>query len=127
MKSTSNYTFDLDDSKDQAVVQAHHNLQNEYVTLKDNLAILFNVGVNSFCSVDDIYGGELKGDKIKKARLKVNERDYQSAEIFDDDSKMKYLILPMATLGQQYGGVYEKTYSDVRYLTSDYFADNYPV
>ncbi len=127
LSSKEKYTFDITNpNKGKPTVMAFKDVSEEYIALKDFVSIFFGEGYDSFSEVLRLSAEENSGRRYKKVPLNVNEREYSSEDIFDNDYRYKYLILPMNTLGNRYLGTYSKRISDVRYLTSTYFLDRFP-
>ena len=63
----------------------------------------------------------------KKAYLDVKDESYTSSDLFHNDVRVKYAHLTFSTQGDQYKFQAKKRYRDVKYFSSVYFTDEYPI
>ncbi len=127
LSSYEKYSFDISyaDKSDPKII-AYKEVTEEYIALKDNVQISFGDGYDSFSEIKRLAAQQNLGKRYKPIPLQVNDREYSSDDLFDSDSRDKYLIFPMNTLGIRMQGSYIKNYTDVRYLTTSYFVDKMP-
>jgi Transglutaminase-like enzymes, putative cysteine proteases len=70
---------------------------------------------------------EVFNKKKKKVTIYVKDDYYQSDEFFYTDARVKYFNLNFSEAGFQYQVNADKRYKDIKYFTSAYFSDAYPV
>ena len=63
----------------------------------------------------------------KNAYLDVKDESYTSSDLFHNDVRVKYANLTFSTQGYQYKFHAKKRYRDVKYFSSIYFTDEYPI
>ena len=70
---------------------------------------------------------EVFNKKKKKVTIYVKDDYYQSDDFFYTDARVKYFNLNFSEAGFQYQVNADKLYKDIKYFTSAYFSDAYPV
>ena len=70
---------------------------------------------------------EVANKKKKKVSIYVKDDYYQSDDFFYTDARVKYFGLNFSEMGAQYQINAEKRFKDIKYFTSAYFNDAYPV
>ena len=94
------------------------------------------VPVKDFLKYEDglFYNDELSLDNIKvlnpdKKEVTIQKLcgDYSSENIFHNDTKLCILKFPLAEKGKPFNYTFNENYHDVKYLTSFYFLQRYPV
>lgn len=70
---------------------------------------------------------EVFNKKKKKVSIYVKDDYYQSDDFFYTDARVKYFMLNFPETGYQHQINTEKKYKDIKYFTSAYFNDAYPV
>jgi len=70
---------------------------------------------------------EVVNKKKKKVSIYVKDDYYQSDDFFYTDARVKYFMLNFPETGYQYQVNAEKQYKDIKYFTSAYFNDAFPV
>ena len=69
----------------------------------------------------------LKFKNDKDAELKIIDEFYKDKDLFYNDARVKHVALDFPVQGYSYNYELEKTYEDVKYFTSLYFNDEFPV
>lgn len=69
----------------------------------------------------------LKFKNDKNADLKIIDEFYKDKDLFYNDARVKHVALDFPVQGYSYNYELEKTYEDVKYFTSLYFNDEFPV
>ena len=70
---------------------------------------------------------EVFNKKKKKVDIYVKDDYYQSDEFFYTDARVKYFGLNFSEMGFQYQVNADKRYKDIKYFTSVYFSEPFPV
>ena len=63
----------------------------------------------------------------KKANFLVKDEFYKSDDLFYNDARVKYMTVDFPVQGYSYNYELNKKYKDVKYFTTIYFNDEYPV
>lgn len=127
LSSYEKYSFDVSrEEKNNPKVTAYQEVSEEYIALKDYINVTFGDGYDSFSEIKRLLAEQNTGRSYRPMPLQVNDRAYNSDDMFDVDTRYKFLILPMNTIGLRVQGSYMKNYKDIRYLTSDHFINRYP-
>lgn len=115
------------DKKQGPTVAVKAAAEKELLGLKDNYELQEVEFYDSFSSleIDRVY--RKKGKSYNPIRPDVTDHAYTQNGIFHDDSRLKSLKLPFTTLGDGYKYSFTKDYRDIRYFTSVYFYDQYPI
>jgi hypothetical protein len=119
------YTFSIETVGEESVVQAKKVVHAEYIALKDFEHTFFGEGYDSFSEVTQIRAEEVPYIS-SSPKLQVNDREYDQKELFDHDSRVKFLILPLKTMGQRYLAELVKEIKDIRYLNVSHFMGKVP-
>ena len=69
----------------------------------------------------------LKFKNDKDAELKIIDEFYKDKDLFYNDARVKHVALDFPVQGYSYNYELKKTYEDVKYFTSLYFNDEFPV
>ena len=94
------------------------------------------VPVKDFLKYEDglFYNDELSLENIKvlnpdKKEVTIQKLcgDYSSENIFHNDTKLCIIKFPLAEKGKPFNYTFNENYHDVKYLTSFYFLQRYPV
>ncbi len=94
------------------------------------------VPVKDFLKYEDglFYNDELSLENIKvlnpdKKEVSIQKQcgDYSSENIFHNDTKLCIIKFPLAEKGKPFNYTFNEIYHDVKYLTSFYFLQRYPV
>ncbi|NUY81737.1 transglutaminase domain-containing protein [Flavobacterium sp. MAH-1] len=69
----------------------------------------------------------LKFRNDKKANFMVQDEFYKDSDLFYNDARVKHMAVDFPVQGYTYNYELDKSYNDVKYFTSLYFNDEYPV
>lgn len=78
-------------------------------------------------SQSEIERFDFKFRNDKKTAFYVKDEFYKSDELFYNDARVKYVTIDFPVQGYTYNYSMEKKYKDIKYFTSIYFNDEYPV
>jgi hypothetical protein len=124
LKSVTEYSFDLDSKSEVRPVTAFEKNTDNFISLKDNYDHVNVVFYDEQSSIDKPYA---KAEHGRPVSLMPVEKTYEENGIFCNDVKMIYYSLNFETRGQRMESGYNKGYYDVKYLTSAYFHESYPI
>ena len=94
------------------------------------------VPVKDFIKYEDglFYNDEVVIENVKVLNVDKKEvpfqklcGDYSSEDIFHSDAKLCMVKFPLAEKGKPFNYNYQENYRDIKYLTSFYLLENYPV
>lgn len=95
---------------------------------------LINLAPRSDIRYYEFYDGmsnisrfHIKNRSNKKAYYSVEDEAYTSSGLFHNDSRVKYTIIDFPEFAYEYNFTVHKNYKDIKYFTSIYFNDEYPV
>lgn len=118
--------FSLSPSGTAGVVNVKASVSSEtvLVPVKDFLRYEDGLFYNDEVSIENIkvLGADNKDVKIQKLC-----GDYSSENIFHSDAKLCVVKFPLAEKGKPFNYTYQENYNDVKYLTSFYFLQHFPV
>ncbi|ESU26993.1 hypothetical protein FLJC2902T_23340 [Flavobacterium limnosediminis JC2902] len=122
LSSSENITFDL-------------NAKQEKVTVNQNIREnLMNITHRSDIQKFEFYDSEseietfqMKFRNDKKAPFMIKDEFYKSDDLFYNDARVKYMNIDFPVQGYSYNYELNKKYKDVKYFTSIYFNDDYPI
>lgn len=122
LSSTDNISFELNKKADKVIVK---NKVNE---------LLMNINHRADISKYEFYDSEskietfnLKYRNDKNAYFSVIDEFYKDNDLFYNDARVKYMNIDFPVQGYTYNFELEKKYEDVKYFTSLYFNEQYPV
>lgn len=122
LSSSENISFGLNAKEGKVTV-----MQN----IKENLMnITHRVDIQKFEFYDsesEIEDFNLKFRNDKKANFLVNDEFYKSDDLFYNDARVKYMNVDFPVQGYSYNYELNKKYKDVKYFTTIYFNDEYPI
>ena len=108
----------------EAKVKATVSSQTILVPVKDFLKYEDGLFYNDEMSVDNIK--VLNADK-KDVPVQKLCGDYKDDDIFHSDAKLCYVKFPLAEKGKAFDYSFQENYHDVKFLTSFYFLQRFPV
>lgn len=128
VQKTVSYTFTLQKSGGNDIVVAHQHEKDEIVQIKEggNVQFVNSVGYDSTSSVDDVKFLGRKGHEIKLLGI-TGTASYEENGIFHSDARIFKLSFPMDGQGCYTAYEYEKDFNEIKYLTSHYFHEYYPI
>jgi hypothetical protein len=122
LESTENISFDLNKKDEKVIVD---NKINE---------LLMNINHRADISKYEFYDSESKIETFnikyrndKTAYFAVRDEFYKDKDLFYNDARVKYMNIDFPVQGYTYNYEVEKKYDDVKYFTSLFFNDDYPV
>jgi Transglutaminase-like superfamily len=119
--------FSFDINKSDTVV-AIKDIEEEMIGLIDNTSYVVSESYNSFSSVDLIRSFNKKGrGYLMNQFLSITDRPYFQSEIFHDDYRYKYFQLDFPTIGSASKYEMRTRYNDIKYLTTVFFHEDYPI
>ncbi|REH00455.1 transglutaminase domain-containing protein [Flavobacterium aquicola] len=122
LESTENISFDLNKAKTK--VQVKNSIKE----------LLMNINHRADINKYEFYDSESKIESFslkyrnqKEAYFPVKDEFYKDDDLFYNDAKVMYMTVDFPVQGYTYNYSLEKKYEDVKYFTSLYFNDEYPV
>ncbi len=122
LESSNTITFGVNKSGDKvtAVNKIHQKLMN----------INHRADIQKF----EFYDSESKIESFdvryrndKSAKLSIKDEFYKDSDLFYNDARVRYVTVDFPVQGYSYNYEVAKSYSDVKYFTSLYFNEEYPV
>ncbi|HEX4375000.1 MAG TPA: transglutaminase-like domain-containing protein [Puia sp.] len=118
------YNFVINNKTGDAKVIADESTTETLLPLKDNLVNTDAIFYDQQSSIENVRAA---GAKNKSIKFFQQCSDYQSDGIFYSDAKLCVIKIPMDEKGMALNYSYNKQYKDVKYLTSVYFHENFPI
>jgi len=122
LESKDNITFGL--NKKEGKVTVNNSVEE----------LLMNINHRADISKYEFYDSEskietfsLKYRNNKTAPFQVRDEFYKDNDLFYNDARVKYMSFDFPVQGYTYNYELEKKYEDVKYFTSLYFNDEFPV
>jgi Transglutaminase-like superfamily len=124
--SETTISFDRDkDEEGNPVVTSVEFTSAEYIGIKDFSEFYLASGYNDISRVK-LKASVSRGGKFKPAMADIKDRNYQQENIFDIDSRIKYMELPLNTIGLRYETEIEENLNDVKYIGNVNFNQRFP-
>jgi hypothetical protein len=98
--------------------------QEQIVNLSPGLRYHHSAFYDEFSRIEKLQALRRNGNPLKS---NVFTRDYETEGIFYDDSKLQWIEVPITEPGAQVDLRLEKHFLDLRYLTTVFFHERYPV
>lgn len=122
LESKENISFDLNKTKTK--VQVKNSIKE----------VLMNINHRADINKYEFYDSESKIESFslkyrnqKEASFPIKDEFYKDNDLFYNDAKVMYMTVDFPVQGYTYNYSLEKKYEDVKYFTSLYFNDQYPV
>jgi Transglutaminase-like superfamily len=122
LESKEEISFDFNKKEEKVLVNSHLNER------------LMNINSRADIQKYEFYNGESSISKFKltyrndkDAFFYVQDEFYKDRDLFYNDARVKYIKIDFPVQGYSYNFELEKKYNDVKYFTSIYFNDEYPV
>lgn len=122
LQSKENITFELNKNDAKVIVK------------NSTKELLMNINHRADISKYEFYDSESKVETFgvryrnqKELNLTVRDEFYKDKDLFYNDARVKYVNLDFPVQGYTYNYEMEKKYNDVKYFTSMYFNDEFPV
>lgn len=97
-------------------------------------AQMMNINHRADIGLAEFYDSESKIEKFslkyrndRTANFAVRDEFYRSEDMFYTDARVKYMNVDFPVQGYSYNYEMEKKYDDVKYFTSIYFNDQFPI
>lgn len=126
---------------DIAIISATESVAFAYNRQTKNVVVnqsvkekLMNIGHRADIHKFEMYSSEMEIEDFnmtfrnnKKAEFAVQDEFYTSNDLFYNDYRVKYMAVDFPVQGYWYNYALSKKYNDVKYFTTMYFHDDYPV
>ncbi|MDC7999466.1 transglutaminase-like domain-containing protein [Aequorivita todarodis] len=122
LESKDYVTFDFDTNLQQVSVK--HQINEELMNISSRTDIQKHIFYDGQSEVSD-FG--LKYRNNKSAYFKVKDEAYTVEEFFFNDARVKYASVDFPVQGYKYFFEATKNIFDIKYFTSLYFTDAYPI
>jgi len=123
-KEVIDFTLNPAAAAGEARVKATVSSETMLVPVKDFLKYEDGLFYNEQIAIENVK--VLNTDK-KEVTIQKLCGDYSSEDIFHSDAKLCVVKFPLAEKGKPFNYTYQENYKDVKYLTSFYFLQHYPV
>lgn len=123
-KETINFSLEPATAGSQPKVTAKVSSETVLVPVKDFIKYDDGLFYNEQISVENIK--VLNADN-KEVTIQKLCGDYSEENIFHSDAKLCMIKFPLAEKGKPFNYTYQENYHDIKYLTSFYFLQRYPV
>jgi len=123
-KEVIDFTLNSNAAATEPKVKATVSSETVLVPVKDFIKYEDGLFYNDEMSVEDIK--VLNPDK-KEVTIQKQCGDYNSENIFHSDAKLCIIKFPLAEKGKPFNYTFRENYHDVKYLTSFYFLQRFPV
>jgi transglutaminase-like putative cysteine protease len=126
LNSETLFTFERDKDEDgKPIVTVLESTDAEYIGIKDFSQLFLGDGYNDISDVK-LSAKVSKGGKFSSTGIGVQDREYSQENIFDVDSRIKYMILPLSTIGLRYQTNIESSLDDIKYIGGARFNQPFP-
>ncbi|HLT49401.1 MAG TPA: transglutaminase-like domain-containing protein [Aequorivita sp.] len=122
LESKDYVTFDLNNDTQQVSVK--HQINEELLNISSRTDIQKHI---FYDGQSEITNFGLKYRNNKTAYFKVNDEAYTVEEYFFNDARVKYASVDFPVQGYKYYFEATKSIFDIKYFTSLYFTDSYPI
>lgn len=122
LKSTENVSFEI--SKNYNTVEVDYKINETLMNINHRADIQ---KYEFYDSESEIKTFSLKFRNNKSTNFRVNDEFYKSNDLFYNDARVKYVELDFPVQGYTYAYEMEKKIKDIKYFTSIYFNDEFPV
>ena len=123
-KEVIDFSLNANPAPGEGKVKAIESLETVLVPLKDFIKYEDGLFYNEEQSIENVK--VLNQDK-KEVSIQKLCGDYSSENIFHSDAKICLVKFPLAEKGKPFNYTHQEIYRDVKYLTSVYFLQHYPV
>lgn len=122
LNSNENITFSLNSKEGKVMV--NHSIKEKWMNINHRADIR---KYEFYDSQSEIESFDIKYRNDKKTDFYVTDEFYKSEDLFYNDARIKYTTIDFPVQGYTYNYNFEKKYKDVKYFTSIFFNDEYPV
>ncbi len=123
-KEVIDFSLNANPGAGEGKVKATVSSETILVPLKDFIKYEDGLFYNDRLSIENLK--VLNPDK-KEVTVQKLCGDYSSENIFHSDAKFCMVKFPLAEKGKPFNYTYQENYHDIKYLTSFYFLQHYPV
>lgn len=123
-KEVVDFSLDPKPLPDEGKVKAIVTSETVLVPVKDYLKYEDGLFYNQQVSIDNV---KVQNTDKKDVTIQKLCGDYSSENIFHSDAKLCVVKFQLAEKGKPFNYTYQENYHDVKYLTSFYFYQHYPV
>jgi len=130
MCTSSHHYFTFDKGKNalnDKVVVIDEEAEMEFLSLKKFATVTYPEFYNKFIELKTFKKALKIGSKYAVSRMPAMDRSVTSDGVFFDDSRVQYYPIRFSEKGSMARVTVKKEYTDGRYLTRLFFAENYPV
>jgi transglutaminase-like putative cysteine protease len=122
LKSTEVISFDLNKNDVKVIVNSEVNEQLMNINHRADIR-----KYEFYDSESEVKTFSLKYRNDKTAAFFVKDEMYKDNDLFYNDARVKYVTIDFPVQGYSYNYQVKKQYNDVKYFTSLYFNDEFPV
>jgi transglutaminase-like putative cysteine protease len=122
LKSTEVISFDLNKNDAKVIVNSEVNEQLMNINHRADIR-----KYEFYDSESEVKTFSLKYRNDKTAAFSVKDEMYKDNDLFYNDARVKYVTIDFPVQGYSYNYQVKKQYNDVKYFTSLYFNDEFPV
>jgi transglutaminase-like putative cysteine protease len=122
LKSTEVISFDLNKNDAKVIVNSEVNEQLMNINHRADIR-----KYEFYDSESEVKTFSLKYRNDKTAAFFVKDEMYKDNDLFYNDARVKYVTIDFPVQGYSYNYQVKKQYNDVKYFTSLYFNDEFPV
>lgn len=122
LESSDFISFDLNKKTGKVIV--NHSLKERMMNINHRADIQ---KYEFYDSESSIQSFSLKYRNDKTAAFSVKDEFYKDRDLFYNDAKVKYITVDFPVQGYNYKYEMGKKYDDVKYFTSLFFNDEYPI
>lgn len=122
LESTENVTFDLNKTESKVIV--NHSINERLMNINHRAAIQKYEFYDSESKIETF---NLKYRNDKSVMNQVVDEFYKDNDLFYNDARVKHMVVDFPVQGYIYNYELEKKYDDVKYFTSLFFNDEFPV
>jgi len=123
-KETVDFSINPTPAAGEGKVKATVSEETMLVPLKDFIKYEDGLFYNDEQSIDNV---KVLNPDNKEVSIQKLCGDYSSEDIFHSDQKLCVVKFPLAEKGKPFNYSYKENYHDIKYLTSFYFLERYPV
>jgi len=130
MCTSSHHYFTFDKGKNalnDKVVVIDEESEMEFLSLRKFASVTYPEFYNKFIELKTFKKALKIGSKYAVSRMPAMDRSVTSDGVFFDDSRVQYYPIRFSEKGSMARVTVKKEYTDGRYLTRLFFAENYPV
>ena len=124
LKESVSFSIDPAAAEGMPAVKAKVSTETMLVPVKDFLKYSDGLFYNEEVAIENV---KVQNADKKDVVIQKLCGDYSSEDIFHSDAKLCVVKFPLAEKGKPFNYTYDEAYKDIKYLTSFYFLQRYPV